>query len=138
MPNQEQIELDQTKTIVTRMAARISAPLNLLPTYGTSGDLGRPHLEVDGRGYHLVVVEKGVEQYRTTVASREDLLFEIFRGVASSMGFEFEIRQAQREVDPRRVAFEKALSILGLLSKSWEKRQREYFDRVLIGAPLRT
>jgi hypothetical protein len=138
MSIQDQVELDQINAIVAGMAARISAPSSLLPTYGSSEDMGRPYVEIDARGYHLIVVEKGVEQYRTTVRLRDDLLFEIFRGVASSMGFEFEMCQAQRDVDPRRVAFDKALSILGMLNKDWEKRQKEHYDRVLVKSPLRT
>lgn len=99
--------------------------------------MGRPHVEIDARGYHLIVVEKGVEQYRTTVMSRDDLLFEIFQGVASSMGFEFEMHQVQHDIDPRRVAFAKALSILRILNEDWEKRQKEHYDRVLVKSPLR-
>ncbi|MFL9987251.1 Imm63 family immunity protein [Paraburkholderia sediminicola] len=138
MTNQDQVELDKIKAIVASMAARISAPSSLLPTYGSSEDMGRPHVEIDGCEYHLIVVEKGVEQYRTTAKSRDDLLFEIFRGVASSMGFEFEMQQARRDVDPRRIAFDRALSILGALDKNWEKRQKEHYDRVLAKSPLRT
>src|SRR5579863_900889 len=133
MFNQDQVELDQIKAIVAGMAARISAPSSLLPTYGASVDMRRPHVEINARGYHVVVFEKGVEQYRTTVKFRDDLLFEIFRGVASSMGFEFEMRQAQRDIDPRRGAFDKALSILGMLNKDWEKWQKEHYDRFTMG-----
>ncbi|WP_416338909.1 Imm63 family immunity protein [Paraburkholderia sp. CNPSo 3076] len=132
-----QVELEQIKAMVVQLASRISAPLDLLPTYGVSDDMGRPHVEVDGRGYHLVVVEKGREQYRTTVASRDDLLFEIFRGVASSMGFDFELHQPKRDVDPRRVAFARALAILGALDKGWESRQKDHYDEVLLKSPLR-
>jgi hypothetical protein len=135
---QDQVELDKIKAIVAGMAARISAPSSLLPTYGSSEDMGRPHVEIDARGYHLIVVEKGVEQHRTTVRLLDDLLFEIFRGVAFSLGFEFEMCQVQRDVDPRRVAFDKTLSILGMLNKDWERRQKEHYDRVLVKSPLRT
>ncbi|WP_027798869.1 Imm63 family immunity protein [Paraburkholderia dilworthii] len=138
MRNHVQVEFDQIKTMVDGMATRISAPSCLLPTYGSSEDMGRPYVEIDAHGYHLIVVERGVEQYRTTVKSRDDLLFEIFRSVASAMAFEFERQQAQRDVDPRRVAFDKALSILGTLNKDWEKRQKEHYDRVLLKSPLRT
>lgn len=138
MSNQVQVELDQIKALVDGMATRISAPSHLLPTYGSSEDMGRPHVEIDARGYHLIVVERGVEQYRTTVKSCDDLLFEIFRNVASSMAFAFEMQQARRDIDPRGVAFNKALSILGALNKDWEKRQKEHYDRVLLKSPLRT
>jgi hypothetical protein len=138
MSNDVRAELDEIKAIVDGMATSISAPSRLLPTYGSSEDMGRAHVEIDARGYHLVVVERAVEQYRTTVKSRDDLLFEIFRNVASSMAFEFEMQQAQRDADPRRVAFNKALSILGALNRDWERRQKEHYDHVLLRSPLRT
>jgi hypothetical protein len=137
MSNRFQVELDQIKAMVEQMAARILVPSYLLPTFGSSDDLGRAHVEVDAYGYHLIVVERGSEQYRTTVQSIDDLLFEIFRNVASAMGFEFELKQKKRATDPRGVAFAKALSILGILSSDWERRQKDHYEKVLSTSPLR-
>ncbi|WP_090532441.1 Imm63 family immunity protein [Paraburkholderia sartisoli] len=138
MSNQFQVELDQIKTMVEQMAVRISAPSSLLPTFGSSEDMGRPHVEVDADGYHLIVVEKGAEQYRTTTKSRDDLMFELFRNVASAMAFEFEMNQMPRAVDPRSVAFAKAISILSALNADWAQRQKRHYEEVLSTSPLRT
>ena len=48
-----------------------------------------------------------------------------------SMAFEFDRQQARRDVDPRRVAFDKALSILGALNKNWAMRQKQHYDEML-------
>jgi hypothetical protein len=137
MSNQFQVELDQIKTMVEQMSVRISAPSSLLPTFGSSEDMGRPYVQIDSNGYHLIVVEKGIEQYRTTTKSCDDLLFEIFRNVASAMAFEFEMSQTPRAVDPRSVAFAKAISILSVLNADWAQRQKSYYERVLSASPLR-
>jgi hypothetical protein len=47
------------------------------------------------------------------------------------MAFEFDRQQARRDVDPRRVAFDKALSILGALNKNWATRQKQHYDEML-------
>jgi len=50
------LTLDAIKSEVDRLAAKIGASGYILPTYGRSEDLARPHIEVDSRGYHYVVV----------------------------------------------------------------------------------
>jgi hypothetical protein len=47
--------LDGLRKAIQRIAAIISVPKGLLPTYGTSRDFGYPHIEADSRGYHYVV-----------------------------------------------------------------------------------
>lgn len=57
----------EIKSEITRLASRIGASDGVLPTFGFSeGWSARPHIEVDGGGYHYVVEERGHENSRLT------------------------------------------------------------------------
>ncbi|WP_366520206.1 Imm63 family immunity protein [Robbsia andropogonis] len=99
--------------------------------------MGKPYVQIDADGYHLIVFEKGIEQYGTTTRSCDDLLFEIFRNVASAIAFEFEMSQAPRAADPRSVVFARVISILSVLNGDWAQRQKSHYERVLSASPLR-
>jgi hypothetical protein len=64
--------LREIKSEVDRFAKKIRAPESLLPTYGHTRDAARPHIEVDARGYHYVIVERGVSGFSNAVVSPSD------------------------------------------------------------------
>ena len=53
------LTLIEMQAEVERRASLIGASGYVLPTFGHSEDGDRPYLEVDARGYHYVVVERG-------------------------------------------------------------------------------
>lgn len=77
---------------VNELARRVGAPGDLLPTYGSTEDFARPHVEVDARGCHLVVVERGQELDRYTTDVRDELLYRIFSSVTFSMAAQHELK----------------------------------------------
>lgn len=49
--------LNDIKTIVTKLAKKIDASADMLPTYGQADNDARPHIEV-AKSYHYVIVER--------------------------------------------------------------------------------
>lgn len=113
------------------MAAAIAAPAAYLPTYGTSTDLARPHIELDGRGYHLVVVERGVEESRATTRDLDELLYLVFKGVTLGMARDHELAHKVEDSDPRRLLFARQIELLLRLSPEWARREAEEHERLL-------
>ena len=54
--------MDLIKSEIKRLAKKINARKKTLPTFGSSEDFARPHIEKTGNIYHWVVVERGQEQ----------------------------------------------------------------------------
>jgi hypothetical protein len=130
------MNLREIQTEVERRAAVIGAPAALLPTYGASEDLARPHVEVDGRGYHLVVVERGVEVSRATTRDLDELLFLVFRTVTSTLAGDHELVHCVEDRDPRRVLFARQLELLARLSAAWAKREAAEHESILRAHPF--
>jgi hypothetical protein len=130
------LTLEEIRERVNALAERIGAPAQHLPTYGRSDDLARPHVEVDERGYHYVVVERGQELERRTFSELDDLLYRIFRGVVAAMATDYELDHRASGQDFRRVLFVKRFELLAQLSPEWEERERTEIARVLETNPF--
>jgi hypothetical protein len=124
------------KNEVDRLAARIGATGSVLPTYGHTEDLARPHIEVDSRGYHYVVVERGQELERWTTRDLDDLLFRVFSSITFSLAFEYEAAHRGEPQDCRRVGFQRQVELLAQLSKGWAEREAENHERILREHPF--
>ena len=102
-----------------------------LPTFGTSDQTGRPHFEVDARGYHYVVCERGTEFERRTSANVEDALFWAVRDIAFSIASKYELAHRVSGPDFRRLLFARELELLQAVNPSWAERQRSEIERIL-------
>src|SRR5262245_31255070 len=124
--------LSEIKAEVDRRAALIGAAgHHALPTYGHTEDLARPHVEVDSRGYHFVVVERGHEQERFTTCDLDALLFRIFKGVTHDLAFAYELANRVETQDCRRLGFRLQVELLAVLSPSWAERKAQEHERIL-------
>jgi hypothetical protein len=123
--------LNEIKAEVVRLASRIGTPDNLLPTYGHSEDGARPHIEVDSRGYHYVVVERGEEISRITTHELDELLYRIFEGVTFGLACEYELRHRVRNKDFRRLLFKYQVELLTRLSPKWGEIESQDQARIL-------
>jgi len=124
--------LDDLRKAIKRIASIISVPKYLLPTYGTSRDFGHPHIEVDQRGYHYVVVERGEELERRTTKDPHELLFWVFDSITHCMSFDFELNHRVEGQDSRRIGFQKQLKLLGAIDSTWQNRAAEK-QKVILG-----
>lgn len=130
------LTLAEIQTEVNRLAAKIGATGSILPTYGRSEDFARPHIEVDARGYHFVVVERGREFKRLTTRHIEELLETIFRNVTSDLAFNYELAHRVERQDCRRIAFEHQIQLLSILSSQWADREAQRHAEILRTHPF--
>lgn len=109
---------------VNALAATIDAPSRLLPTYGTSEDFARPHIEARDDGLMAwVVIERGTELERKTTYSRDELLYWVFVMVTFSMAADHEVAHRVDGEDPRRLLFTRQLELLAELNPDWATRR---------------
>jgi hypothetical protein len=129
------LSLGQIRSRVNRLALRIEAPQQILPTYGRSADFGRPHIESD-RAYHFVVVERGQELERRTTWDLDQLLYWIFAGITFELACQFELENRIPTADFRRALFRKQLDLLGELDHKWRTRRKVEILSILSAHPF--
>src|SRR5688572_4009168 len=112
----ETLKLSEIKAMVNRLAAKIGAPQNTLPTYGRSEQTGRPHIEVDSRGYHYVIAERGQEFERYTTSDIDECLYKIFADVTFELSTKFELAHRVENQDHRRIVFQHQVELLSMIS----------------------
>jgi hypothetical protein len=129
--------LTDIKAQVDRLAAIIGASgYHGLPSYGPTKDYSRPHVEVDARGYHLVIVEHGLERGRFTTGELDELLFHIFQHVTCSLAVDYELAHRIQTQDCRRLGFQKQIELLSQISKQWAEREAAEHQHILRGQPF--
>jgi hypothetical protein len=129
----EPLTLAEIRAEIERRAALIGAPAKDLPTYGRTEDFARPHVEADSRGYHYVVVERGVELKRVTTRELEELLYQVFRSVTSYLAG---IGPRVKGEDVRRQMFRRQIEMLGRLDAKWAERGMEEVREILREHPF--
>jgi hypothetical protein len=129
------LSLDEIEREVKRRAEVIGATGNMLPTYGHSDDLARPHIEVNEAGYHYVIVEKGQELSRVTTPDLDELLYHVFRHVTHELAGRYEQGHRVKEQDFRRVMFQRQIDLLALLSPQWASQETLEHDQILQQSP---
>ena len=128
--------LSEIEAEIDRLAAQINASGNVLPTYGHSEDGARPHLEVDARGYHYVVVERGQELKRITTSDLDELLFNVFESLTFSLACKYELAHRIEQQDFRRILFQRQLELLSRLSPQWGEREAGNHEQTLRQHPF--
>src|SRR5215204_863937 len=118
------VTLARIRRRVKELALLIQAPDEALPTFGTSEDCARPHVEVVGELPYYVVVERGKELVREGFVDEHALLERIFGSVTSAMASKFEVQSRRGNEDLRRLLFAKQLELLARLDRQWSERER--------------
>ena len=127
--------LREIEAEVRRLAARIGAPRSILPSFGRQEEDAHPHVEVDERGHHYVVVERGKENERFSTHNSDELLYKIFEGVTARLAQEEERRHRLPDQDFRRQYFHRQVELFSVLSPHWAERQAERHARILRDYP---
>ena len=131
----EKLSLKQIKSEINQRAAKIDAPQSLLPTYGRSIDGAHPHIEVDARGYHYVIAERGQEKSRVTTTELGELLFEVFEDITFSIACQYELKHRIEGQDFRRLLFHYQEALLSRLSPEWAEKEAREHERILHNHP---
>ncbi|HEX5808543.1 MAG TPA: Imm63 family immunity protein [Anaerolineales bacterium] len=127
----ERLSLIEIKSEIDWLAAMIKAPPDVLPTYGYSNDGAHPHIEVDARGYHYVVRERGQETDRVTTTELQELLYHVFEHVTFSLACQYELRHRVEGQDFRRLLFRYQVALLTMLSAEWAEREAHEHEHIL-------
>ena len=114
--------LRQIERWTTTLAQAVAASSGYLPTYGSSEDLARAHIEVASKSMAFVVVERGEELERTTFSETVDLLEHAFRGITFNMAVDWEVEHRSEAEDFRRRLWAKQLVLLERLHPLWAGR----------------
>ena len=130
------LTLADIQSKVNDLASKLHAPANLLPTYGRSDDGARPHIEVDARAYHFVVVERGQELERFTTGDIDHLLMRIFSTVTSPLSYTYEHAHRIPGQDIRRMAFSRQIELMGMLDPEWAEYERRRHAEILARHPF--
>lgn len=129
------LDLDSVRERVVELARTIGAPADYLPTYGSSQDSARPHIEA-GSGYSYVVVERGRELRRDRTADLDELLYRAFVEITFRMAGGFELAHRRGWEDSRRQLFARQIELLERLSPAWGAKQAEEHRRTLSRHPF--
>jgi hypothetical protein len=128
--------LAEIQNEVCQLAAQIGAPAKLLPTYGKTEDGARPHIEVDSKGYHYVVVERGEELERITTHDFDELLYHIFESVTFNLAIDYELAHRIENRDCRRLNFGHQIELLSKISSAWAERESRRHKEILRQHPF--
>jgi len=124
--------VSEIQTIVHKLAKKINAPSNFLPTFSTPFGDATPNIEVDEVGlYNYVISERGNENERNITSDLDELLYWIFADVTFSMSSEYELKNRIDEKDCRRIMFAKQEELLGILNNEWEEKERKEHQSIL-------
>ncbi len=130
------LRLEEIESEIARLAHRIGASDDVLPTFGFSEQSGRPHIEVDGSGYHYVVAERGEEFKRLTTQYLDDLLYNIFQSVTFTLALDYELKHRIESQDCRRIAFQQQIELLSALAPEWARRSELEHIQILRDHPF--
>jgi hypothetical protein len=130
------LNLSQIESRVEEIAQIIGATRESLPTFGHSEQDGRPHIEVDARGYHYVIAERGHEFQRHTTTDIDELLYKVFQGVTFELAGRYELKHRVQEQDFRRVLFSYQEELLSQLAPSWGERRKREHEQILEQYPF--
>ncbi|HEY4198828.1 MAG TPA: Imm63 family immunity protein, partial [Mucilaginibacter sp.] len=107
---------------VDKLALKIDALDMFLPTYGYSKDGAWPHIEIEGKILHYVVIERGEELRRDRTTELDQLLYWVFADATFSMAVRYELAHREEPKDCRRIMFAHQEKLLGLLNDKWREK----------------
>ena len=123
--------MDLIKSEIKRLAKKINARKKTLPTFGSSEDFARPHIEKTGNIYHWVVVERGQEQERKSSEDIKEILFHVFEAVTFEMASDWELKNRKENEDFRIQLFKHQEELLKQIDEEFFLRIKKKHDKLL-------
>jgi len=124
-------KMEFIKKEVFRLARLINAPDETLPTFGTSEDFARPHIEKHGNEYHWVVVERGKELQRKKTSNLDEIIYWIFQSVTFQMAIKIELQNRIENEDFRIQLFKIQENLIGKINPKYKKILEEKHKKLL-------
>ena len=131
----EQYSISTIRKKVRELGKKINAPKKLLTIRSTTDGFGTPHIEIDDKGYHYIVSERGTEFRRDNTRDLHTLLYWIFKDIVFQMASAYELNHRKPDEDFRRLLFSKSLELFEKLDKQWYAWEKENIDTFLKETP---
>ena len=123
--------MKQIKSKIEKLANRINAPKEYLPTYEFSEDIARPHIEVNGNELHWVVVERGQELERRQTTNEKEFLFWVFEAVTFKMATWLELQNRNENEDFRIQLFKTREELINEIDSDYSHRLNIKYRKLL-------
>ncbi|UZD23207.1 immunity 63 family protein [Algoriphagus halophytocola] len=114
--------MEQIKSKIEKLANRINAPKEYLPTYGFTEDFAGPHIEVNGKKLHWVIIERGQELARRQTTDEKEFLFWVFDAVTFEMATRLELQNRNENEDFRIQLFKIQEELIGEIDSDYSDR----------------
>jgi hypothetical protein len=125
------LKLSDIKIAVDKLALKIDAPDTILPTYGYPKCDAWPHIKIEDKKFHYIVIERGQEIRRDCTTELDQLLYWIFADVTFSMAVKYELAHREEAKDCRRIMFAHQEKLLGLLNDKWREEATQNHQNIL-------
>lgn len=87
-------------------------------------------------GFTIIYMKReGVEFFRKTTSSNDELFYWIMSGFFYKVAFQFELENRVENRDGRRVAFNEVLDLMGIISDEWRLKAQNEIDDILAKNP---
>lgn len=126
MKSLSEIELELRK-----IAKKIDAPEQYLPTFGFTKGTARPHIETQGNEFHYVINERGEEYSRAKTDDFKELVFLVFTDVTFEMSVKMELENRNKNQDFRIQMFQIQEDLLYKIDPSYSERLKAKHDKLL-------
>lgn len=120
---------------VNDLGKSVGIPESDLHIFSSSPGDGRPHISYDGGLYNYIYEERGVEFFRKTTHSNDELFYWIMSDFIYKVAFQYELENRVENRDGRRVAFNKALDLIGNISDDWKLKAQNEINDILAENP---
>lgn len=131
------VNLKELQTHIRKLAARAGLRDADLPTFGSSADGGRPHIETIDGVYYYVVCERGTELERTLFIDENELYYLALRdATAQVVGDRVLAARGDEFRDSRRERFRLHEDLMRQIEPAWAKRVSQEYAAVLRKHPF--
>ncbi|EPZ0268491.1 MULTISPECIES: Imm63 family immunity protein [Serratia] len=113
----------------------VGIPESDLHIFSSSPGDGRPHISYDNGLYNYIYAERGVEFFRKTTSSKDELFYWIMSDFIYKVAFQYELENRVENSDGRRIAFNKALDLMGSICDEWRLKAQHEIDDILTRNP---
>ncbi|MBI0551403.1 Imm63 family immunity protein [Pectobacterium parmentieri] len=120
---------------VNELGKNVGIPEGDLHIFSSSPDDGRPHISYYGGLYNYIYAERGVEFFRKTTSSINELFYWIMSDFIYKVAFQYELENRVENIEGRRIAFNKALALMGNISDEWRLMAQNEIDDILAKNP---
>ncbi len=129
------LNIAEIRDHVSTLGTSISAPISYLNIPDRSVFDGTPYVEIINEEYHYVSAERGMEISRKTTHDVDELLYWIFKRVASAMASTYEFQNRVDGCDSRRKKFAKQIEIMERLHPKWGRLMQGEIEEILKNSP---